>query len=121
MTAAGQRELLGLPARTGQLCTAPRAGMARIEAQGGGLRDALWLVLWSVVAFRLPDFVRALLTMGGPTSGGVMRLFGLFSDEAEAAAWVVLPAAVIVTALAGARRGGTRDLDLGHGCYAPSP
>src|ERR1700690_1927207 len=121
MTAARPREsLLGLPARTGQLCTAPRAAMARIEARGGGLRDALWLVLCSVVAFRLPDLVRVLLTMGGPTSGGLMRLFGLFSDEAQAAAWVVLPAAVIVTALAGARRDATRDLDLGAGCYAPT-
>jgi thiol-disulfide isomerase/thioredoxin len=120
MTAVVQRgSLLGLPGRIGQLCTAPRAAMARIEAQGGGLRDALWLVLFGVIAFRLPELIRTLLAIGGPTSGAAMRLLGLFSDEAREAAWVVLPAAVIVTALAGARRDATRDLDLGAACYAP--
>jgi thiol-disulfide isomerase/thioredoxin len=120
MTALAQGgSLLGLPGRIGQVCTAPRAAMARIEAQGGGLRDALWLVLFGVLAFRLPELVRMLLAIGGPTSGAALRLVGLFSDEAREAAWVVLPAAVIVTALAGARRDATRDLDLGAACYAP--
>jgi thiol-disulfide isomerase/thioredoxin len=121
MTAVVQRgSLLGLPGRIGQLCAAPRAAMARIEAQGGGLRDALWLVLFGVIGFRLPELIRTLLAIGGPTSGAAMRLLGLFSDEAREAAWVVLPAAVIVTALAGARRDATRDLDLGAACYAPT-
>jgi thiol-disulfide isomerase/thioredoxin len=111
--------LLGLSGRIGQVCTAPRAALARIEAQGGGLRDALWLVLFGVLAFRLPELVRMLLAIGGPTSGAALRLVGLFSDEAREAAWVVLPAAVIVTALAGAHRDATRDLDLGAACYAP--
>jgi thiol-disulfide isomerase/thioredoxin len=120
MTALAQRgSLLGLPGRIGQLCTAPRAALARIDAQGGGLRDALWLVLFGVVAFRLPELLRMLLAIGGPTSGAALRLLGLFSDEAREAAWVVLPAAVVVTALAGARRDATRDLDLGAACYGP--
>jgi len=77
MTAARPREsLLGLPARTGQLCTAPRAAMARIEARGGGLRDALWLVLWSVVAFRLPDLVRVLLSNRKTVDGAVQHTQG---------------------------------------------
>jgi len=118
-TEAPRESLLGLPGRIGQLCTAPGAAMARIDAQGGGLRDALWLVLFGVVAFRLPELLRMLLAIGSPTSGAVMRLVGLFADEAREAAWVVLPAAVIVTALAGARRDATRDLDLGAACYAP--
>jgi thiol-disulfide isomerase/thioredoxin len=117
--AAPRASLLGLPARIGQVCTAPRAAMARIDAQGGGLRDALWLVVFGVLAFRLPELVRMLLAMDGPTSGAGMRLLGLFSDEAREAAWVVLPAAVIVTLSAGARRDATRDLDLGAACYAP--
>src|SRR5450631_442594 len=118
-TVAPRESLLGMPGRIGQLCTAPRAAMARIDAQGGGLRDALWLVLFGVVAVRLPELLRMLLAIGSPTSGAVMRLVGLFADEAREAAWVVLPAAVIVTALAGARRDATRDLDLGAACYAP--
>jgi thiol-disulfide isomerase/thioredoxin len=117
--AAARVSLLGLPGRIGQLCTAPRAAMARIEAQGGGLRDALWLVVFGVLAFRLPELIRMLLAIGGPTSGVGMRLVGLFSDEAREAAWVVLPAAVIVTVSAGVRRDATRDLDLGAACYAP--
>jgi thiol-disulfide isomerase/thioredoxin len=117
--AAARASLLGLPGRIGQLCTAPRAAMARIDAQGGGLRDALWLVVFGVLAFRLPELIRMLLEIGGPTSGVGLRLMGLFSDEAREAAWVVLPAAVIVTVSAGVRRDATRDLDLGAACYAP--
>jgi thiol-disulfide isomerase/thioredoxin len=111
--------LLGLPGRIGQVITAPRAAMARVDLEGGGLVDALWLVLFGVVAFRLPELLRMLLAIGGPTSGAFMRFVGLFADEAKEAAWVVLPAAVMVTALAGKRRDATRDLDLGATCYLP--
>jgi thiol-disulfide isomerase/thioredoxin len=107
------------PARIGQLIVAPRAGVARVEAEGGGLRDALWLVVLGVVTFRLPELCRVLFALAGPATGDLMRLVGLFIDETRAAAWVVLPAAVIVTALAGNRRDATRDLDLGAACYAP--
>ena len=41
------------------------------------------------------------------------------SNELVGAAWVVLPAAIVVTVLAGARRDSSRDLDLGAACYAP--
>jgi cytochrome c biogenesis protein CcmG, thiol:disulfide interchange protein DsbE len=111
--------LLGLPGRIGQVITAPRAAMARVDLEGGGLADALWLVLFGVIAFRLPELLRMLLAIGGPTSGAFMRVVGLFADEAKEAAWVVLPAAVMVTALAGKRRDATRDLDLGATCYLP--
>ncbi|HEY4392499.1 MAG TPA: redoxin domain-containing protein [Polyangia bacterium] len=111
--------LRGFPARVGQLVIAPRAGVARVEAEGGGLRDALWLVVLGVVTFRLPELFRILLSIAGPSSGEALRLIGLFGDEARGAAWVVLPAAVLVTLAAGARRDASRDLDLGAACYAP--
>ena len=107
------------PARIGQTIVAPRAAAARIEAEGGSLRDALWLVLLGVVTFRLPELCRVLLAIAGPATGELMRLVGLFLDETREAAWVVLSAAVIVTAAAGKRRDATRDLDLGAACYAP--
>jgi thiol-disulfide isomerase/thioredoxin len=116
---ASSDALRALPARVGQILVAPRAALRRIDAEGGGLRDAVWLVAVGVIAFRLPELCRALLAIAGPTSGVVMRLVGLFLDEAKQAAWAVLPAAVIVTATAGARRDATRDLDLGAACYAP--
>jgi thiol-disulfide isomerase/thioredoxin len=106
-------------ARIGQTVVAPRAAVARIEAEGGGLRDALWLVVLGVFTFRLPELCRVLLAIAGPATGDLMRLAGLFLDETREAAWVVLPAAVIVTAAAGARRDATRDLDLGAACYPP--
>ena len=106
-------------ARIGQTIVAPRAAAARIEAEGGSLRDALWLVVLGVLTFRLPELCRVLLAIAGPATGDLMRLAGLFLDETREAAWVVLPAAVIVTAAAGARRDATRDLDLGAACYAP--
>jgi thiol-disulfide isomerase/thioredoxin len=111
--------LRGFPARIGQLVVAPRAGVARVEAEGGGLRDALWLVVLGVLTFRLPELFRVLLAAAGPSSGELLRLVALFGDEARGAAWVVLPAAVIITLAAGRRRDASRDLDLGAACYAP--
>jgi thiol-disulfide isomerase/thioredoxin len=107
------------PARIGQAVVAPRAAAVRIEAEGSSLRDALWLVVLGVVTFRLPELCRVLLAIAGPATGDLIRVAGLFLDETRQAAWVVLPAAVIVTAAAGARRDATRDLDLGAACYAP--
>ena len=48
-----------------------------------------------------------------------MRVASLLIDEIRQGAWVVLPAAIIVTATAGARRDSGRDLDLGAACYVP--
>ncbi len=111
--------LRGFPARIGQLVVAPRAGVARIEAEGGGLADALWLVVVGVIAFRFRELCRVLLALAGPNMSELGRLVWLFVEEAKVAAWVVLPAAVIVSVTAGARRDASRDLDLGAACYAP--
>ena len=111
------RALLRLPGRVGQLATAPGEALARVEAEGGGLRDALALVVAAVVAFRMPELVHAVLNVAGPTSGAFMRLVALFADEARHAAWFVLPAAVVITFLARDRRDASRDLDLGAACY----
>jgi thiol-disulfide isomerase/thioredoxin len=113
------RALPGLPSRVGQTLTAPDAALTRVEADGGGLRDALALVFVAVVAFRLPELVHAVLNIAGPTSGAVMGLIALFAGEARHAAWFVLPAAVVVTFLARERRDAGRDLDLGAACYPP--
>ncbi len=109
----------GLPARVGQVLAAPRAALARIDAEGGGLRDTTLLVLIAVVTIRLPELLRAVLMVVGPVSGALMRVAGLAVDEIRQGAWVVLPAAVIVTATAGRRRDSGRDLDLGAACYVP--
>jgi thiol-disulfide isomerase/thioredoxin len=117
MAASSFRTLLGLPGRIGQLATAPDEALARVEAEGGGLRDALALVVVAVVAFRLPELVHAVLAIAGPMSGAFMRLLALFASEARHAAWFVLPAAVIITFLARDRRDAGRDLDLAGACY----
>jgi thiol-disulfide isomerase/thioredoxin len=111
------RALLGLPVRIGRLLTAPDAALALVEAEGGGLRDALALVVAAVLAFRTPELIHGLLMVAGPTSGAFMRLVALFGDEARHAALFVLPAAVVVTLVAGKRRDAGRDLDLGAACY----
>jgi thiol-disulfide isomerase/thioredoxin len=117
-TETGQK-LRAFPARIGQVLVAPRAALARIDATGGGLRDAVLLVLVGVVTVRLPELLRAVLMVAGPVSGALTRVAGLAVDEVRQAAWVVLPAAVVVTASAGRRRDGGRDLDLGAACYVP--
>jgi thiol-disulfide isomerase/thioredoxin len=103
----------------GELLVAPRAAMARIDAEGGGLRDALWLVLLGTLAFRLPQLLQALFGLQEPSLGTVSRVLAVVSNELLPAAWVVIPAAVIVTIAAGARRDASLDLELGAACYAP--
>jgi thiol-disulfide isomerase/thioredoxin len=114
---AGRRGWLRLPARVGEVIVAPGAALDRIEAGGGGLNDAVALVVAGTVAFRLPDLIQMLLAVAAGTSGALARLLGLFAHEALEAAWVVLPAAIVVTLAAGARRDSARDLDLAGACY----
>jgi thiol-disulfide isomerase/thioredoxin len=114
---ASRHPLLTLPARIGQLATAPDAALARADADGGGLRDALVLVAASVVAFRLPELIQVVLAIAGSTSGAFMRLVGLFADQVRQAAWFVLPAAVALTVAARKQRDASRDLDLAAACY----
>jgi thiol-disulfide isomerase/thioredoxin len=116
---ARETSLLHLPRRLARLITRPRAEMELIAVEGGGLRDALTLVVVAVVAFRLRELLEALLALTGPTSGAFMQTVGLLSAEVRDAAWIVLPAAVIVTICAGARRDAGRDLELGAACYLP--
>ncbi len=118
-TSSRGQSLRGLPARVGQLVIAPRAAMARIDREGGGLNDALWLVVLGAVAFRFTAVAEALMGLAEPSLDAFMRLASVFAREGQAAAWAVLPAAVLVTALAGARRDASRDLELGAACYAP--
>jgi len=119
MSTPPTQSIRGFPARIGQILVAPRAALARIDATGGGLRDTILLVLLGVVTVRLPELLRAILMVAGPATGALMRVAGLVIDEVRQGAWVVLPAAIIVTATAGARRDSGRDLDLGAACYAP--
>jgi thiol-disulfide isomerase/thioredoxin len=119
MNAEPVRKLPGFPARIGQVLAAPSDAVARIDATGGGLRDAALLVLVGLITVRLPELLRALLMVVGPISGALSRVAGLAVDEIRQAAWVVLPASVVVTASAGRRRDAGRDLDLGAACYVP--
>ncbi|HEX4403526.1 MAG TPA: redoxin domain-containing protein [Polyangia bacterium] len=111
--------VFGLPARVGQILTAPRAAMERIDREGGGLTDALWLVVVGSVTFRIAQLLEAALGATESTSGAFMRVAAVVSNELVGAAWIVLPAAILVTILAGARRDSSRDLELGAACYAP--
>jgi thiol-disulfide isomerase/thioredoxin len=115
--AAPRHRLFGLPARLGQLLLAPGPALRRIDEQGGGFSDAVALVVAGTLAFRLPELVQVLLAAAGPTSGALMRLVAPFAAEVRDAAWIVLPAALLVTLLAGARRDPSRDLELGAAVY----
>ncbi|HET6284490.1 MAG TPA: TlpA disulfide reductase family protein [Polyangia bacterium] len=109
----------GLPGRVGQLLVAPRAAVARIEAEGGAFRDAVWLTVMGVVGFRFLQLVEALLGLGQPSTGAFMRVLSVFANEINNAAVVVIPAALALTVLAGGRRRDpTQDLELGAACYS---
>jgi thiol-disulfide isomerase/thioredoxin len=110
------------PARLGLLVIAPSRGLSGIVAgKASGVRDALTLVLVSVIAFRLPELVRVALSFSRVSvSGGLARLLGVLGAELRTAAFVALVCALAITLLAGrGRRDPGRGLELGAACYVP--
>ena len=118
-TSSAWGSLRGLPGRIGQVLLAPRAALARVDREGGGVTDALWLIALATVTFRFPQLFEALLGLSALSLDALLRVVSVAANEIVAAAWVVLPASVVVTLLAGARRDSSRDLELGAACYAP--
>jgi thiol-disulfide isomerase/thioredoxin len=112
---------LPLPARFGMALVEPRAALVRVDARGGGLRDAAWLVAFGILCFRLEDVMRALLGLTHLSFGTVIRqMLAVISFEVREAIVVILPAAVAVTIAAGRRRRDpSRDLELGALVYVP--
>jgi thiol-disulfide isomerase/thioredoxin len=109
----------GLPGRVGQLLVAPQAAVERIEVEGGGFRDAVWLTVLGVVGFRFLQLCEALLGLAQPSTGAFMRVLSVFASEINDAAMVVLPAAVALTLIAGGkRRDPTQDMELGAACFS---
>src|SRR6187399_8843 len=91
--AAGLRAVLaGFPGRLGQLLTAPGAALRRVDAEGGGFRDALLLVVLGAVALRFPQLAEAVLGLSQFSQGALLRVVAVFSNEARDAALVVIPA-----------------------------
>jgi thiol-disulfide isomerase/thioredoxin len=109
--------LRALPGHLGQVLLTPRVALERVDREGGGLQDALWLVLLAAVTFRFPQLLEALLGFQEPSMDVLLRVVSVLANELVAAAWFVLPAAVLVTMLAGARRDSSRDLELAAASY----
>jgi len=123
-----QAELLkpaGEPAlhvRLGLLLLAPRVGLQGIiERKRGAVRDAFYLVIVSVVAFRLPELVRALLSFARISlAAGLTQTMGVVGAELRTAAFVTLAAALSIVIFAGrGRRDPSLALELGAACYVP--
>ena len=111
--------LLRFAGRLGQVLIAPRAALRRIEAEGGGFRDALWLVVVGTLCLRFSQFAEALLGLAQPSMATILRVAGVFSNEAREAAMVVIPATIAITVLAGRHRDATLDLEIGSACFVP--
>jgi thiol-disulfide isomerase/thioredoxin len=110
------------PARLGLLLLAPSRGLAAIAARSSGsVRDALYLVGLCLLAFRLPDLLRTVMTFARVSvSAGLSRLLGVVGSELRTAAFVALVCALVITLLAGrGRRDPARGLELGAACYVP--
>jgi len=108
--------------RLGLLLLSPTRGLgAIIERKGGAVRDVLYLVLVSAVAFRLPELVRAAVSLYRVSpAAGLTAFMGVVVDELRTAALVTLVAALVITVLAGrGRRDPSTALELGAGCYVP--
>jgi len=101
------------------LLASPRVALARVDAQGGGFRDAVILTLVGVVAFRFQQLAEAVMALGQPSQGAIGHLIGVWANELNEAALVVIPTAVLLTLLAGRYRDPSQDLELAAACYAP--
>jgi cytochrome c biogenesis protein CcmG, thiol:disulfide interchange protein DsbE len=112
---------LPMPARYGMVLVEPRQALARVEAVGGGLRDAIWLVVFGVLCFRLEDVMRALLGITHqPLISVIRQMLAVVTFEVREAIMVILPAAVAITLAAGRkRRDPSRDIELGALVYVP--
>ena len=106
--------LLRFAGRLGQVLIAPRAALRRIEAEGGGFRDALWLVVVGTLCLRFSQFAEALLGLAQPSMATILRVAGVFSNAAREAAMVVIPATIASTVLAGRHRDATLDRVAEH-------
>jgi len=107
------------PVRIARLLASPGQALAAVDARGGGIRDALLLTLVGLVAFRFQQLAEAVMALGQPSQGSLGHLVGVWVGELNEAAWVVIPAAIALTALAGSRRDPAQDLELAAACYAP--
>ena len=93
--------------------------MRRIDREGGGFRDMLWLLVVGGICLRFPQLAEAVLGLSQPAQGTILRLIGVFSNESREAAMVVIPATIALILLAGRRRDASLDLELGSACYTP--
>jgi hypothetical protein len=108
--------------RLGLVLLAPSAGLRGIiERKQGAVRDAFYLVVLSIVAFRLPELVRAVLSFARISlAGGLSQTLGVVGAELRTAAFVTLVAALSITIFAGrGRRDPSLALELGAACYVP--
>ncbi len=104
--------------RFGQILVAPRAAMERIEREGGGFRDAVILIALGTVTLRFPQLAEALLGLTQPSRGTLLRVVGVFSNEAREAL-MIIPATLGIVLLGGRRRDPNLDLEIGSACFAP--
>jgi len=108
--------------RIGLLLLAPNIGLGGVlDRKRGAVRDAFYLVFVSIVAFRLPELVRAVLSFSRISlTGGVTQTMGVVAAELRTAAFVTLVAALVITIFAGrGRRDPSLALELGAACYVP--
>jgi len=110
---------LSFAGRLGQILVAPRAALQRIDREGGGFRDALILVAIGTVALRFPQLAEAVLGLSQPSQGTILRVVGVFSNEARDAALAIIPATLGITILGGRRRDANLDLEIGSACFVP--
>jgi thiol-disulfide isomerase/thioredoxin len=110
------------PVRLGLVLLAPSTGLRGIiERKRGAVRDAFYLVFLSIVAFRLPELVRAIVSFSRISlAGGLTQTMGVVGAELRTAAFVTLVAALLITIFAGrGRRDPSLALELGAACYIP--
>src|SRR5262245_10289048 len=112
--------LASWPARIGALFASPSRALAEIDARGGGgVRDALWLVVLATVCLRLEDLARAVIGAGS-VIGVTRQVLTVLGQELRGAVFLAIASGVAITALAGrGRRDPSSDIELGAAAVVP--
>ena len=113
----------GFLVRIGTLLVSPERALSEIQVRkSGGVGSALAVLVLGLLFGRLADLVRAVLMVRESSLAGVLQqILAIVGADLRPALFLVLPAGLAITALAGrGRRDPGLDIELGAACAVPT-
>jgi peroxiredoxin len=113
----------GFLVRIGTLLASPERALSEIQVRkSGGVGSALVVLVLGLLFGRLADLVRAVLMVRESSLAGVLQqILAIVGADLRPALFLVLPAGLAITVLAGrGRRDPGLDIELGAACAIPA-